>query len=76
MKKDIKKVANKETNNYKKLTDKEIVKWTKILGCDEFIRLYIDDKITLTSKQLDKVINLKNKAAVNKNRMKDNGKDQ
>ena len=43
-----------------RVSDKEIDKWTKILGVNRFIYLYIDGRIFLTSKQLDRVIAIKN----------------
>lgn len=51
------KTMNKKTT----ITDKELSKWTKILGADKIIDLYIHNKIFLNSKQLDKTINIKNK---------------
>ena len=43
-----------------KVSDKEIEKWSRILGANKLIYLYIDDRIALTSKQLDKLIEIKN----------------
>lgn len=43
-----------------KVDDKELEKWTKILGAKEMIWLYVENKIVLTAKQLDMVIKIKN----------------
>lgn len=43
-----------------KVTDKEIVKWSGILGADKLILLFTEDKISLTPEQLEKVIEIKN----------------
>lgn len=42
------------------ITDKELVKWTSILGADTIIRLFSELKIDLTTEQLKKVILIKN----------------
>ena len=42
-----------------KLTDKEIVKWCKILGCKKMLWLDIDGKIYLTPEQREMVIGMK-----------------
>ncbi len=42
------------------LSDKELVKWTSILGADYIIRLFSELKIDLTTEQLKKVILIKN----------------
>ena len=44
----------------KRLTDKELAKFTSIIGARGIISLYIEDRINLTSKQLDKMIAIKN----------------
>ena len=44
-----------------KLTDSELLKWIDILGVMKIELLYIQSKIILTPKQLDKVIELSNK---------------
>lgn len=44
----------------KKVSDKELVKWSGILGIEKMVSLYIDDEIYLTPKQLDKLNELKN----------------
>lgn len=46
-------------NKVPTVSDRELVKWTKILGADQMIYLYIKNKIRLTSQQLDKVIAIK-----------------
>jgi len=39
-----------------KVTDEELKKWTHIIGVEWMIGLYIHDKISLTSKQVDSLI--------------------
>lgn len=39
-----------------KVTDEELKKWTDIIGVEWMIGLYIHDKISLTSKQVDSLI--------------------
>ena len=43
-----------------KVSNKELYKWTRILGARKMIDLYVDGKIYLSSEQLDMVINIKN----------------
>lgn len=43
-----------------KVSNKELYKWTRILGARKMIDLYVDGKIYLSSEQLDIVIELKN----------------
>lgn len=42
-----------------RLTDNELIKWCKILGCKKILWLEIEDRIFLTSRQIDMVINMK-----------------
>jgi len=60
-----------------KVSDKELIKWANIIGAEKFIWLYIEDKIALTSAQLDKVIDIKNGRKVERvystNRYRSNG---
>ena len=44
----------------KRLSDKELLKWIDILGVNQMLNLYIDDRIKLSSKQLDMLIAIKN----------------
>lgn len=63
------KLLNNELNTKKKstygggckLTNDELTKWTRILGPKKIIALHIDSKIRLSSKQLERVIDIKNK---------------
>lgn len=43
-----------------RLNDKELIKWFNILGYQILVNLYIQGKIYLTQKQLDKLIEMKN----------------
>lgn len=43
-----------------KVNDKELEKWLKILGGKKMVDLYVESKIYLTQKQLDRVIEFKN----------------
>ena len=43
-----------------RLNNKEVNKWIKILGAANFINLFIEGKINLTSSQLEYVIKMKN----------------
>ena len=50
---------NKEVAEEKpKLTDRELAKWIKILGDEEILLLYLDGKLTLSSKQVDVVMGI------------------
>ena len=44
-----------------KVSDKELAKWTNILGPEKIIDLFIKNKIHLSSEQLDMVIAIKEK---------------
>ena len=43
-----------------RLNNKEVSKWIKILGTTNFINLFIEGKINLTSSQLEYAIKMKN----------------
>lgn len=53
-------------NKIPKLTDKELIKWTKILGTYRMKELYFMNKIQLTSAQLDLLIELSNEEGSDK----------
>lgn len=44
-----------------KVTDRELVKWTGILGAEKIILLFTEDRISLLPEQLEKVIEIKNR---------------
>lgn len=50
------------------VSDKEMIKWMKILGTNRFLWLYLDDKISLSSKQLDTLIAIKNESEKHENK--------
>lgn len=60
----------------KRLTDKELMKFSKILGAKEIIALYIGDKIVLTAKQLDRMIALKSEETLKAEGMTRNRKEK
>lgn len=43
-----------------KVTDREVTKWTKILGAEKMVSLYMEDKISLAPEQLERIIEMKN----------------
>lgn len=43
-----------------KVTDEELMKWTGIIGVEWMLGLYIHEKISLTSKQVDSLLKEKN----------------
>lgn len=43
-----------------KVTDREVTKWTGILGAEKMVSLFMEDKISLTPEQVEKVIEIKN----------------
>ena len=56
---------NKEVAEEKpKLTDRELAKWIKILGDEEILLLYLDGKLTLSSKQVDVVMGIEAPSAL------------
>lgn len=42
-----------------RVSDKEMKKWAKIIGPKTLIDLYVEDRISLTSEQLDKLVEMK-----------------
>lgn len=43
-----------------KLSDREVSKWTKILGAEDMIQLFIAGRIELTTEQLELIVKVKN----------------
>lgn len=62
MNKDLEKVIYKKTPT---VSDKELIKWTHILGAYRMKELYFMDKINLSKEQLDIVIEIGRKESEN-----------
>lgn len=55
------------------ISDKELIKWTSILGSYQMKELYFRGKVQLSGKQLDLLINISNEEKIKKEKLKKKG---